>query len=121
MPQVLELNISAKLNGKPIQGFPYYRRIQVDEAQQFTTEQANGIGYTTLPITSIDTVQALVLTPSQPVTVRFAGQSDAGLSLAIGGLLIIIDGSITGSASTNVTINNTSGNTAILDGLAGGT
>lgn len=121
MPQLLEVHVTAKLNGKVLPNFPYYRRIQVDEAQQFAVEQATGGGYITLPITSLDTVQALVLSTNQQVTVRMNGQSSGGLVLVNGGVLIFVDGSIAASSSTNVTIDNSSGATAVLEGLAGGT
>lgn len=121
MPQLLEVHVTAKLNGKVLPNFPYYRRIQVDEAQQFATEQTTGGGYLTLPITSLDTVQALVLSTSQQVTVRMNGQSSGGLVLTNGGVLIFVDGSVAATPSTNVTIDNSSGSTTVLEGLAGGT
>lgn len=121
MPQLLELHVTAKLNGKILPNFPYYRRAQVDEAQQFATEQTSGGGYVTLPITSLDVVQALVLLATQQVTVRLNGQSSGGLVLTNGGILIFMDGNVNASASTNVTVDNSSGSTAVLEGLAGGT
>ena len=122
MPQLLEVHVTAKLNGKVLPNFPYYRRIQVDEAQQFAVEQNTGGGYVTLPITSLDTVQALVLSTNQQVTVRMNGQSTGGLILTNGGVLIFVDGSLgNASSSANVTIDNSSGTTVVLEGLAGGT
>lgn len=121
MPSNLEINITVKRDGKVLGGFPLYRRLQVDEVQQFSTEQATGGGYASLPISLLDTLQALILSPSKQVTVRLNGQSDAGLVVNAGGLLLFIDGSAAAGASTNATTSNSSGSTAVLEGLAGGT
>lgn len=121
MPANIEMTLTMKRDGKLIAGFPLYRRIQVDEAQAFVTEQANGGGYVTLPITSIDTLQMLLLNPSRQVTVRLNGQAAQGLVINSGGILLFIDASVTAGASTNATVENVSGATAVLEGLAGGT
>lgn len=121
MPSNIELTLTMKRDGKLIAGFPMYRRLQVDEAQAFNVEQASGGGYVTLPITSIDTLQMLLLNPSRQVTVRLNGQSAQGLIINAGGLLLFVDATVTAGASVNATIDNASGNTAVLEGLAGGT
>lgn len=121
MGNTLEIHVTVKRDGKLLSGFPIARRIQCDEVQQFSTEQGTGGGYFTLPITSIDTLQALLLTPSAAVTVRLAGQASAGVVINAGGLLLLIDAAIAATAATNATIDNSSGSTAVLDGLAGGT
>lgn len=117
----LELSVTAKLNGVPIAGSPFIRRVSVDEIQQFATEQATGGGYATLPITSLDQLNFLLLQPDQTLTIRLSGQSDQGLVLNAGGLLLICDATIAATASTNATTSNASGTTAVLTGLAGGT
>lgn len=117
----LEIQVVVKLDGLPIGGSPFIRRVSVDEVQQFATEQPTGGGYATLPITSMDIVDFLLLQPDQPITVRLSGQSDQGLVLNGGGLLLICDAAIAAAAATNATTNNASGNTAVLTGLAGGT
>lgn len=116
MPSVLEVQVTAKLNGRILPNFPQYRRVQLDETQQFSVEQATGGGYLPIQATQISTLQALVLNPSTLVTVRIAGQSDAGLAINAGGLLLILDAS-----TTTVSVDNSSGSTVLLEGLAGGT
>lgn len=118
----LELNITLKQDGKMVSGFPLYRRLVVDELQQFQTEQPSSVGtFVALPATLIDVAQALILTPNQSVTVRLNGQSNAGVTLLAGGLLLILDASLTAGAATNVTVDNSTGVTATLTGLVGGT
>lgn len=121
MPANIELTLTIKRDGKLLAGFPLYRRLAVDEAQSFVVEQASGGGYATLPITSLDTLQMLLLNPSRQVTLRLNGQSAQGLVINAGGIFLFLDGSCTAGASTNATVDNSSGNTALLEGLAGGT
>ena len=116
MPSVLEVQVTAKLNGRLLPNFPLYRRVQLDETQQFSVEQATGSGYVPIQATQISTLQALILNPSTQVTIRIAGQSDAGLAINAGGLLLILD-----AATTTVSVDNGSGSTVLLEGLAGGT
>ena len=117
----LEIIINVKEDGVVKPGFPRVRRISLDEIQTFRVESATGGGFVTLPITSIDEIQALILQSDQQVTVRLDGQSDAGLVLNAGGLLIILDADIDASAATNVLVSNASGATANLEGLGAGT
>ena len=85
----------------------------VDEFQSFAYEKATGGGYETLPTTQIATLQALALVADQAVTLRLDGQSDAGIVLSAGGLLLVLDATIDASATTNVTLDNSSGSTAV--------
>lgn len=117
----LEVTVTVKQDGKILAGFPLYRRVQVDEVQQFHTEQATGSGFVSVPSGELGTVHALVLRPSRAVTVRFANQSDAGLVVQASGLLLVLDALIGSGATTNIKVDNASGATAILEGLAGGT
>lgn len=117
----LEINITIKRDGKLLAGYPLYRRVQVDEIQAFSTEQVSGGGYIALPTSLLDTLQALVLSPSRQVSVRFNNQSDAGVLVNAGGLLILLDATVASGAATNATISNASGATALLEGFAGGT
>lgn len=118
---VLEVTISAKLDGQPLLGGAITRRVTVDEVQQFSTEQATGGGYASLPLTNLDQLDFLLLQPSQQITIRLNAQSDAGLVVNGGGLLLIVDSAIAAAAATNATTSNASGSTALLSGVAGGT
>jgi len=117
----LEVTVSIKQDGVPIVGSPFIRRVVVDESQQFATEQATGGGYATLPLTLLDQLSFLLLQPDQQITLRFSNQSDQGLVVNAGGLVLIADVTVNSGASTNATVNNTSGQTAVLTGLGAGT
>jgi hypothetical protein len=121
MADQIEVTVSIKLNGWEIAGFPYRRRILVDEAQQFSYEVATGGGYGTLPTTQIAALSLLALTADQAITARLDGQSDAGVALNAGGLLLLIDSNVDAGASTNATVDNSSGSTAVVKGLGAGT
>jgi len=121
MADILDVVVSIKRNGRDVTGFPFQWRKVVDELQQFSYEKATGGGYETLPTTQIATVQALVVTADQATTIRLDGQSDAGIVLNAGGLLLALDITADASASTNATLDNSSGSTAVVTGLGAGT
>ncbi len=117
----LKITLSAELDGVQLPGYPKTRRLEVDESQSFSIEQVTGGGYSTLPIQQLGEVQALILEPDQAVTLRLDAQSDAGLEINKGGLIVLFDVTINAGASTNATIDNASGSTVKLVGIAGGT
>ena len=121
MADILDVVVSIKRNGRDVTGFPFQWRKVVDELQQFSYEKATGGGYETLPTTQIAAVQALVLTADQSITLRLDGQSDAGIPLNAGGLLLVLDSNLDASTSTNATLDNSSGATAVVAGLGAGT
>jgi len=121
MADILDITVTIKRNGQLISGFPRQYRQLVDEVQQFAYEKTTGGGYAALPTNQLDAVQILALTADQAVTVRLDGQSDAGISLNANGLLLIVDGNLDAGVSTNATLDNSSGSTATISGIGGGT
>ena len=109
------------------------RRLSVDEVSAFEYEEAND-GNTTAfsapPTADLDTLSFVLLRTDRAVTLRLNdGTADATtrptLPLGAGGFVLIVDTSIgapAGSAgANNVRVNNNSGATAVVRGLAGGT
>ena len=121
MADVLDVTVIIKRNGRDITGFPYQKRMVVDELQQFSYEKTTGGGYETLPTTQIATLQALAFVADQAVTLRLDGQSDAGIVLSAGGLLLVLDATLDASSTTNATLDNSSGSPANITGLGAGT
>lgn len=123
----LKVTIDMQENNKSIQGFPIEGRIVVDEVQSFNYEKAADNDTTTfaaLPAAELAEIQALVIRPSDvPVTLRLDGQTDAGIVINPGGLLILVDCDIdAGAGASNCKLNNPHASTvAIIKGLAGGT
>jgi hypothetical protein len=121
MASTIEATLILKHNGAYILGSPLKLRLTVDEAQEFRHEEADGGGYVALPTSEMAEIQVLAVKPDQQVTIRLDGQSDKGIVLNAGGLLLIFDADIDAGASTNATVDNSSGSTVNLEGIAGGT
>lgn len=120
MAAIFRATIVLERNGVEIRRI--VRRVSVDENQSFDYDKATGGGYASLPVGELATLQLLLLENiDQAVTVRLNGQSDAGILLTAGGLLLMLGGSLTDGAATNATVDNSSGSTTVLRGVAGGT
>lgn len=122
----LELSIMLRRDGIPSPGFPVTRRIEVDEVQTFKYEKAADNDSTTfsgVPADQIATIQALCLRTSKAVTLRLDGQTDAGIVLNAGGMVIILDATIdAGAGASNAKLNNPDdADVAIIEGFAAGT
>lgn len=120
---LLRLRVSAEMADQLFPDLPFVLRREYDESVSFAFDLADGSGYTTPPINSIGTLQAIMFQPDQDVTVRLAAQSDAGTPVGKGGLFVAILSS-TGIDNTGfdaVTIDNNSGSTATIRGVACGT
>ena len=122
MPSI-KFTIQAEIDGVPLNGFPLVRRVSVAELQTFEYEEANDGNTTTfsdIPVGQLDSIQALLVRPDQQVNVRIDGQTDAGIIINAGGILLIIDGT-NDAGSNRARVNNNSGNTANLRGFGAGT
>lgn len=119
----IEVTLTIKVDGMPLPGMPIQKRLEVDEhTGRVEFEQATGGGYAALPGTSaLSEVQFLFLRANKAVTLRLDGQSDAGIPLNAHGLILIMDADIDVGASTNATLDNGSGATALVQALAAGT
>ena len=117
----LELSVMVRCDGQPFSGFPVTRRIEVDEMQSFKYEKAadnDTITFAPVAADQIATIQTLVLHTSKALTVRFNGQTDAGILLNAGGMIIIFDATINAGAEVN---NPAASAMTLIEGLAAGT
>lgn len=123
MADTLTCTISIEKNGQSLPGFPVVRRVSVDEMSTFSTEQASSDGVFATPISNLDSVTFFYYTANQITKLLFDANSDtaAPLELAANGLVLLINPVIDSGASTNITIENDSGSTALRTGVAGGT
>ena len=121
MADTIDITIIIKRNGVDVPNFPYRRRLVVDEVQSFSYERATGGGYVSLPVDQMDTLQALVVSADQATTIRLAAQTDTGIALNAGGLLLVVDAAIAAAAATNAKLDNSSGSTTVVSGLGAGT
>src|ERR1043166_424563 len=121
---VFEITLSIKRDNVEVFGAPLRRRLEVDEAiGPMEYEQAPGGGYVVVPGPSaLDEINGLIMRAvDYALTVRLDAQSDAGIVLNAGGVLVIFDADIDAGASLNVKVDNSSGSTASAKVLAGGT
>lgn len=124
MADVYDFILTVRKNGQAVPEFnPLIRRVSCDESQPFTYEAASTMveTFVTLPATQLDTIQVLLVTADKAVTLRLDGQTDAGIPLNAGGVVLILNTGIDAGASTNATLDNQSGDTALVKGLAAGT
>ena len=120
----LKVTVTVEQDGVALPGFPFVRRIQTSDVQAFAyTQDDTGVDaedvqlYTTLPVIGeISPVRLLVLRTDAVAGVRFAGQTDAGVDLEAGGLVILVDCDITHATPVAIA---TAG--ATLSGVAAGT
>lgn len=120
----LEASLVIRRNGVVVQNIT--RRIEVDEIQSFNYEKAADNDVTTfsaLPADQIATIQFLLARSNKAVTIRLDGQTDAGIVLNAGGLLLIVDATIdAGAGASNAKVNNPDdADTALIEGFAAGT
>ena len=122
----LKVTVQVEIDGVPLSGFPLVRRLEMDEAQQFNYEKAadgDTITFTALPAGELTAIQALIIRNDIPVTVRLDNQTDAGIELNSGGLLLLVDATIdAGAGALNAKLNNPDATAAaIVKGVAAGT
>jgi hypothetical protein len=122
----LKVSVQVELDGVPATWLGpngrLVRRYEVDESQAFSYEKVDDNGtHATVPCAEIVSVQHLLVVPAAAMTFRLDGQSDAGITVGANGLLLVLGATIDAGASTNVTVSNDSGATAILKGIVAGT
>ncbi len=120
----LKATVNLELNGVSISGYPVVKRLELDESQEFRYEKVDdtdGVTFIAMPTGQIDSIQAIAIQADQQLTFRFDGQTDAGILLNAGGLILIIDATIDAAAATNATVNNNVQPTANITGIAAGT
>lgn len=125
MPTTFNVSVSIKesVSGQEIFGAPLTASITVDEhTGVMRYDRVTGGGYVAIPTSILDEVQILVLRPTQQqMTFRLDGQTDAGLVINTNGFLVAVNVDIDAAAATNVTGENASGSTTVLEAFAGGT
>lgn len=113
----IEVMVLVRRNGYLVENVT--RRIEVPEVQTFNYNEAADADATTfssLPISVLATLKALFVRTNKAVTIRLDGQTDAGIDLNPGGLLLILDGAVVGA-----TINNpATAEAAVIEGIGVG-
>lgn len=122
---VVLVTLDITIDGQPLLSGPIVKRLETTSLQTFDytkTNDGDTTTFTTLPDDTIAAIEALLVMPAAAMTVRLNGQSDAGIDLNAGGLLLIVDGAIdAGAGASNNKINNNSGAAAQVLGFGAGT
>lgn len=122
MAVVYDITLSIKADGHEVFGLPLKKRITVDESTGLQKyDHAGGGAYVALNTSVLDEIQLLFLKTSLAATVRLDGQTDAGIVLNAGGLILIVDADIDAGAATNATLSNGNVAATALTVLGGGT
>ena len=117
MPEI-RVTVQVEQDGQAVPGFPLVQRLTTEQVVTFAP-YIKALGtFTSLPIESVLTVQALIVRTDVAATVRLDGQTDAGIPLQAGGLLLILNADIDAGAATNATISTAAD--ATVRGLAAG-
>ena len=97
------------------------RRYEVDESQAFSYEKADDDGTAAaVPSAQIATIQNFIVVPEASMEFYVDG-SATPITIGANGLLMALNATIDAGASTNLTVSNDSGGTAILKGIVAGT
>lgn len=107
----MKVTVLVEVDGHVVSGFPLVQRVAADQilpwspfVQAPDDPEAEPPVYTPLPTPTLAGLKALVLRPDGPITVRFAAQTDAGLPLEAGSLLILLGCDVGLDPETNVTL-----------------
>lgn len=114
----LKVTVTTELDGNRIESLCRSIQTTFDEMQQFSVERPTAGSNVAMPIEEFTTLQALVMTASQAITVQLGATAEADVTLAADGLLVLMGANNTAS---NAKTSNSSGSTAILSGIAAGT
>jgi hypothetical protein len=119
MASNVKVTVLVEVDGEPVRGFPLQRRFSVDETQSFAYEKTSGAGFADIPDNQLTTGQFTLLQPDRTVSFRFSDGAGAAAAVAVnaGGFLLVFDG----SWANGIEVENTSGSTALIKGVVGGT
>lgn len=106
----LNLTVNAKLVDALVPDVPFSGRREYVEGNGFEYTQATGGGPAVLPVPNLSSINALIIQTDKQVTVAMGS-----IVLNPGGIIVVFDGT---PATTPPTIDNASGSTARIRGVA---
>lgn len=121
---VVNLVLTAEINGARVDGSPFTQIMELfgEQARGFTTlKPVDTVGvYAVIPgIDDLTAISVLLLSnPDAELIYRFAGQTNAGLTVPAGGLLLLSGASLEDGVLVN---NSSSGAAATIVGMVAGT
>jgi len=111
--------------GVEVFGAPLTYTIEADEtsgpARFNKADDGDGTTFTVVSPSQLSSIlQLVVLTADQELTWRFDGQSDAGIVVGEGGIILMAGVTIDAGTATNVKVNNNSDETAQIQLMVAG-
>lgn len=104
----LKILVLVEQDGVVLPGFPLVQRVVTEQVMPWTPVTLAAGGFTSLPLGSIASLKTLIVRPDRLVTLRYDGQTDAGIEIEPNGLLLVLggraDAGITASAVDPTTI-----------------
>lgn len=101
----IRLRLDSTVDDPLVPDLPLVRRIETTEALGFKLTLATNVAYQQLAsLAQLATIQGYVLAFDKAVTVRFAGQSDAGQVVNAGGFLTALDTDIDNSGNNGIKV-----------------
>ena len=117
----IRLRVDATVDDPLVPDLPLARRLETDEALGFKLSLSSSGSYQLLAsLSQFATIQGYIIAFDQAVTVRFAGQSDAGQAVNAGGFLIGMDTTIDNTGNTGIEVLYSGGGTLVVRGQAYG-
>jgi len=103
----LKATVNLELDGVSVAGFPVVKRIETEESSTIDFDKTDDGNSTTFTaVSNLASLQAIAITTDQQLTFRFDAQTDQGIVLNAGGLILMMDVTIDASSQTNVVVNN---------------
>lgn len=124
MPTLVTLHLEVELDGHPVPGFPYVRRLALDDSQLLAFLAEPRALYASAPIQRLKEVAAVVLLPDQTICVRLNGAREGDIVVQEDGTLIVWNTLLDAGPSDNVRVLRFSldgtAAAATVTGMAGG-
>jgi hypothetical protein len=114
MPSV-RVTVNVEVDGEPIRGFPFVRRLEPADKSAFDITQAAAAAYVALPTSGVSPVSVLLFMPAADMELKLLGDG-TGATISKGGLVLVVDAALTGT-----TFQNNSGGAAKVAGFVAGT
>lgn len=122
MATTIELHVALDVDGVPIPGYPLRRTLELGTLHPFAPipREVEVSVFRPGPAEQLHELKLLAIQPDQDVTVRLSAQSDHGIPVLAGGLLLFFDAGMCNDPRLNVTIRNDSDAVAYINGATGG-
>lgn len=116
----IQVTLDIKEDGQTLPGFPMTQQLTPTETSRLTYSRASGAGFNELALGDLDTITVLMVKPSEAVTLRFNDQTDQGLPVNAGSILLLMNTAIPSGATSKVSLENTSGSAVDIIQVAAG-